>query len=126
MAEENKAQEYTDAKKKLVELQSEYKKLVALERTGVDVAKEKAKVFKDIQATQKGINQENTTPPGSMRLPNRDSTKCLIVLSCPCQIFTAFSIAPLLLDARTGDSIGTVSPTLEAAVTFFKETMLGS
>ena len=58
MAEENKAQEYTDAKKKLVELQSEYKKLVALERKGVDVAKEKAKVFQDIQATQKGINQD--------------------------------------------------------------------
>ena len=55
---ENKAQEYTDAKKKLVELQSEYKKLVALERKGVDVAKEKAKVFQDIQATQKGINQD--------------------------------------------------------------------
>ena len=58
MAEENKSQEYTDARKKLVELQSEYKKLVALERKGVDVAKEKAKVYQDIQATQKGINQD--------------------------------------------------------------------
>ena len=62
----------------------------------------------------------------SILLPSFSSVKCLMVRSCPCQIPIALSIIPLLLDARTGDSIGTVSPERAAATARFRATMAGS
>ena len=73
-----------------------------------------------------GINQLKRTLSTVIRFLNRDSTSCLIVLSCSCQILTAFSIIPFDFDALTGDSMGTVSPTRSADTAFFSARMLGS
>ena len=49
-----------------------------------------------------------------------------MVRTCPCQMPIAPSILPLLFEALTGDSIGTVSPILAAATARFNATTLTS